>query len=316
VITEPGFVGYFSPDEIVPGPCVALFRLAGELVYTFGGHPNRFFQANYPTLSAFANSARETIRCLPADVRVTPEDSLYQLAPGQLVVGSRHQLRRTLKRRLTSWAGSAAEGLMVATFIGDYRLLMFWNEIAGNILSVREVDDCVRLGRPPLGLKPEHSSLRTVEYYQRLFMSLAVARTRICAISLMGDPEWTDSALERRFLELTLEAAHRGVEIYRVFVMSEQTLQQSIGSVPALRAHCRGEGPSSLRGFVIPPETINTTGLGDGFIAFDDDVVVVDAFENGHARGKISKNSSDVARLLALHQYLRERSEELTVGMT
>lgn len=312
MIGEPRIVAYFAPDDIVPGPCVAVFEIEGGLTYTFGG---RYYalQENYLSLNALGSGIRETLRTPPNDANITPHDSLYLVTPERLIIGSRQHLRHTLKQDLLTWHGSATDGLIVATFIGNYRLLAFWNEIAGNALSMREVDDCVRLGRLPLGLKPAPASLSTLDYYQRLFACLELAQKRICAISLMSEPEWTDSVLERRFFELTLEAAGRGVEIHRIFVMTDQIRRRAVSSMSAVRAHCEGKGPATLRGFVVPPEKIQAERVGDGFIAFDDDIVLVDAFENGEPRGKISKNSDDIARLLSLHRQLRLHSEELTL---
>lgn len=315
-------LGYFVPDNIVPGPGITIVKALGVLMYHFGGGHLEPVDSSVDLVTSPADeSTFHGLRPIPSNLHPKPEDYLYVAGHDELIFGSLSTIRRSLKHRLANWTRSPTEALMIATCLGDYRLLMFWNDMATNPLSLREVDQCVQFRRPPPGLRAERSSLPMVEYYERLFACLEAARHTIVAISTMSELEWTDSAIERRFFDLMVEAAKRGVIVRRVFVMPKDLQRKAVASLHAVRAHCWDYGPQMLKGYVITPEELRLRDprlentIGDGFISFDDEIVLVDAFDGQQARGKITRNASDISRLLAIHQRLQNAAKQLTLGV-
>jgi hypothetical protein len=125
---------------------------------------------------------------------------------------------------------------------------------------------------------------------------------QVFALSMMREPEWDDSKPERDFIRLMKEAAERGVQISRIFVMDKSALPTALAN-PAITIHKKGEKPNSLVGYYVDleelkksdPELLNE--LGDGFILFDDRVSLVDVFSKSGARGYVTMNGAAISHL-------------------
>lgn len=143
-------------------------------------------------------------------------------------------------------------------------------------------------------------SLATTEYYSWLFPMLqSTGRgSSIWAVSMMMDCEWDESQVERTFLRENEDAAKRGAEVTRVFVVPHAALPD-LAKVPAVQSHCgRTRG---LTGLVITREYLhkNDPGLlrklGDGVLGIDDRVALIDEHsDDGTARGVVNMNSAVV----------------------
>lgn len=159
------------------------------------------------------------------------------------------------------------------------------------------------------------------EFYGWLLPMIDKAKSgsKIRALSVMMQAEWDDSPTERRFLESSVAAAQRGVTIDRVFVIDEDKVSDALKN-PAIRVHAQEEGPGNFRGHLVGRNYLKRqdaglySRLGDGFIAFDERVALVDiASPDGLARGQVAMGSAELGRLLRLHEQLLLHSEVLSL---
>jgi hypothetical protein len=129
--------------------------------------------------------------------------------------------------------------------------------------------------------------------------------------------EWDDSAPEQRFVEANLAVATRA-KIDRIFVMP---LDQVVAARdnPTIRPHFSDEQPENLRGFFVDADRLHHADrrlaerLGDGFIAFDDRVALIDLHStDGSARGKVTMRSGDLRRIDRTFSELLVHSRPLT----
>ena len=160
--------------------------------------------------------------------------------------------------------------------------------------------------------------LPTTTYYGRLLPMIekAIPPERIWALSMMRELEWTDSQPERNFIEFSKAAAQRGVPIDRVFVMGRDIVTIAVDN-SAIKLHLHSEEPSKLRGFVVDEEVVRRddeelhSKLGDGFIAFGERVALVDVFSGKSARGYVTMNPVEIARLQEVYDRLLILAEPL-----
>lgn len=159
------------------------------------------------------------------------------------------------------------------------------------------------------------------EFYRWLLPMIdkAGSGSRIRALSVMMQTEWDDSPTERRFLESSMAAALRGVTTDRVFVIDESKVPDALKN-PAIRVHAQEEEPANFRGHLVGRSYLQRQDanlyarLGDGFIAFDQRVALVDiASPDGLARGQVVMGSAELGRLLRLHEQLLLHSEVLSL---
>jgi len=86
---------------------------------------------------------------------------------------------------------------------------------------------------------------------------------------------------------------------------------------PAIKLHFHSEEPSKLRGFVVDEEVVRRddeelhSKLGDGFIAFGERVALVDVFSGRSARGYVTMNPVEIARLQEVYARLLILAEPL-----
>lgn len=161
--------------------------------------------------------------------------------------------------------------------------------------------------------------LATTRYYEWLLPMLGKTSNgqKVYALSMMRDAEWDDSVPEREFIKLMKEAAARGVEIKRVFVMNKGLLEDVLKN-EAISSHQPQEQPIDLRGYYVEVDELKKADaqlfeqLGDGFIVFDDRVALVDMFsESGAARGYVTMNGAGIAHLKDVFNRLMILAREL-----
>jgi hypothetical protein len=158
--------------------------------------------------------------------------------------------------------------------------------------------------------------LSTGTYYTWLLPMIehAPKGSRIWAISMMLTIEWDDSPSERRFLELNMAAAKRGVHLERVFILTREGLPELLNN-PGVKAHA--ESPGTITPLVVFREELTTRdpmllkNIGDGFIAFDHKVALVDMSAEDGMRGYVTMNSIEITRLKVQFDSLKVLGHDL-----
>lgn len=171
-------------------------------------------------------------------------------------------------------------------------------------------------------LRTEQTSgeLGTGSYYRWLLPKIeALGRGQhLQALSLTLSCEWDDSPVERRFIEANVAAANRGVEIDRVFVMPRSMLTWARAN-PAVAHHFTDREPRRLRGHFVDADRLAhvdrglAARLGDGFLAFDEKVVLIDLHSaDGSARGKVATRPATLRDLRTTFEELLVHSQPLS----
>lgn len=172
-----------------------------------------------------------------------------------------------------------------------------------------------------LAIEKRSDTLGTGEYYSWLnpMIDNAVRGSEIWAVSMMLDCEWDDSVPERNFVEANLRAAKRGVTVRRVFIVPKEKIPQ-LPTNPAIAAQMNPS--SSVKAFLVEREHLQKVDvnllkkLGDGLIAFDRRVVLIDEHsQDGTARGYVTMNPGDIANWRALWDSLLPHAEPLQAGV-
>jgi hypothetical protein len=165
--------------------------------------------------------------------------------------------------------------------------------------------------------------LPTTTYYGWLLPMLknAMPPEGIWALSMMREPEWDDSQPERDFIDFSKGASDRGVPIDRIFVVGRAAVSSALEN-PAIKFHLHSSKPANLRGYVVEDEVVKASDeelyaiLGDGFIAFGERVALVDVFSGKSARGYVTMNPVQIARLRDVYDRLRILAEPLDSYIT
>ncbi len=171
----------------------------------------------------------------------------------------------------------------------------------------------------PLKLAQQKTSdeLPTSHYYKWLLPMLesALAGSEVWAISMMLDCEWDDSPAEERFLALNIEASRRGVTVERIFVIKREHLAR-IARNKGVKAHL-DNASSTLKPLVVERETLESREprlleeIGDGLIAFDRRVALIDVSSSHGIRGHVTMNQAEVARLRQIFDSLHVHARDL-----
>lgn len=166
-----------------------------------------------------------------------------------------------------------------------------------------------------LALDKRSETLATGRYYHWLLPMIESASvgSSIWAISMMLDCEWDDTPPERRFLEYNLAAARRGVRVERVFVVPRDQIPGLI-TVPPVVAQLNGE----VRVLLVEREQLERQdpdtlrAIGDGLIAFDRRVVLIDEHSiDGRARGFVTMNPGDISTWRSTYESLLQHAEPM-----
>jgi hypothetical protein len=166
------------------------------------------------------------------------------------------------------------------------------------------------------------NSLVTGEYYNWLLPMIQSAPpgSHIWAVSMLLDCEFDDSPEERSWLQYHLKAIARGVIVNRIFVAPVAEIA-GLRNVSAIAAQVEAAGDQAIR--VVAKERLHRLDpdllhrLGDGLIAFDSRVVLVDEHsETGTARGWVSMSQEEIRRRRADFDSLTALSAPLQIAPT
>ncbi|MCL2284350.1 MAG: hypothetical protein FWC26_13620 [Fibromonadales bacterium] len=141
--------------------------------------------------------------------------------------------------------------------------------------------------------------LDTGEYFNWLFKFLANTRpgSRIWAISMNLSIEWNQSQEEDTFLQLNLNAAARTVIVERIFVIPEDALE-NIVSNKYIKAQLNVN--EHLIPLFVTKEHLEEVdkkllkSLGEGIIAVDNQVVLMDIASGDGFRGIVTMNPTEI----------------------
>ncbi|MEU4714097.1 hypothetical protein AB0F73_10675 [Micromonospora purpureochromogenes] len=162
-----------------------------------------------------------------------------------------------------------------------------------------------------LAVEKRSSTLQTTDYYEWLFTQFDALRPGeyVRAVSLSSDTEWNDSQLERNFLAKNLEAANRGAQVSRIFVVEDERLADFL-KLPPIAAHTT-EIDNGLMGYFVSRNYLQRADrdalaeIGEGFIDFNGHVALEDRFDpNGKARGDVTMLRSDLDKMRRIYQRL------------
>jgi hypothetical protein len=179
-------------------------------------------------------------------------------------------------------------------------------------------DELVRLAT-----EKSSGELSSGEYYRWLLPMIGRAPTgsTIYAVSLMMSCEWDDSPSERLFIKANLDAAKRGVNVERIFIMPAAMLPAAL-QMPAVESHTEEAKPKRLKGYYVPLERLQQADaplaarVQDGFIAFGDRAALIDRHSvDGSARGVVTLLPGQVAQLHEMHEELLMHADLLSRTM-
>ena len=142
--------------------------------------------------------------------------------------------------------------------------------------------------------------LNTGEYFDWLFRFLQNTRPgeKIWAISMNLDIEWNESQEEETFLQLNLDAAARNVIVERIFVVPKDYIEEFITNTYVKRQLEDKSG--NLHPLFVTKEHLEDVdktllkSLGEGIIAVDKHVVLVDIASNEGFRGIVTMNPTEI----------------------
>lgn len=215
----------------------------------------------------------------------------------------------------------------LATIVDLYRNtgINQFNEIIRNYLEITEdefrsvknqvIEDAINK-LLKLANQKVSDELSTGEYYNWLHPMIEKAEpsSSLWAVSTMLDCEWDDSPYEERFLLLNMNAAKRGVLLERIFIVPETKFSEMIQN-KGVKAHSDNSG--QLKAWVVFRENIEKSDpslvnqIGDGFIAFDERVALVDMSTPDGMRGYVTMNLAEIQKLKRLFERLRVFGREL-----
>lgn len=174
--------------------------------------------------------------------------------------------------------------------------------------------------------------LNTGEYFNWLFRFLSNAKSgsTIWAISMNLDIEWNISQEEDTFLALNLEAAKRKVKVERIFVIPSDSIEEIISN-KYVKSQIDSSGEYLIPLFVTKEHLDKVdkkllSSLGEGIIAVDNRVVLIDTESESGFRGIVTMNQTEISdwhrRFEQLRVYasdiesLKSRKESSTTATT
>lgn len=162
-----------------------------------------------------------------------------------------------------------------------------------------------------LGRSKQSEPLTMGAYYAWLLPMLQGVRegTRVWAVSTMMDSEWDDSPQEEEFLRLNLEIPGKGAQLERIFIIPDEILED-LPSNRGVAAHLENLGPQ-LKAWIVSRDKLEANDpellrdVRDGWIAFDNRVVLIDETTSAGARGFVSMAEAELGRLARMFEQLR-----------
>jgi len=148
----------------------------------------------------------------------------------------------------------------------------------------------------------QSDELNTGEYFDWLFRFLANtrAKSKIWAISMNLNIEWNTSQEEDTFLELNLDATKRNVTVERIFVVSENSITEMIQNKYVEKQLEVAKTNNNLIPLFVTKEHLEKVdnkllkSLGEGIIAVDNQVVLVDIASDDGFRGIVTMNPTKI----------------------
>ncbi len=211
---------------------------------------------------------------------------------------------------------------LIQSDIGDSfrRIIQLYAQVSES--DFREIKDGIIKNTETKLSKLAHNKcsdeLNTGEYFDWLFRFLQNTRPgeKIWAISMNLDIEWNESQEEETFLQLNLEAAARNVIVERIFVVSKDFIEEFITNTYVKRQLEDRSG--NLHPLFVTKEHLEDVdkkllrSLGEGIIAVDEHVVLVDIASNEGFRGIVTMNPTEIEtwsrRFRQLHLYASDIS--------
>lgn len=169
-----------------------------------------------------------------------------------------------------------------------------------------------------LAIDKRSATLQTTHYYDWLFRQFdrAGEGDYVHAVSLSSDEEWNDSQLEANFLKVNINAAQRGADIHRIFIVADDRLASFVEN-PPIKAHRPGSG-KGLKGSVVSQEELTKhdaktlKSVGQGFIDFNGQVGLEDIFDaDGEVRGQVTMLPEDLQRMQSIYSRLLNMAKDL-----
>lgn len=168
-----------------------------------------------------------------------------------------------------------------------------------------------------LARQKRSEELATGEYFNWLFSTLrgTTSGSEIWAVSMMLSIEWRESEVEQTFLDLNLAAAERGVYVERIFVVRRTDIPLLLSN-KYIKAQYDNAG-TYLKPLVVEREYLEQHDpsllkhLGDGLIAVDDRVALIDISSPEGYRGQVTMNSGDIAKLRRWYENLSVNARPL-----
>ncbi len=163
--------------------------------------------------------------------------------------------------------------------------------------------------------------LQTGDYYNWLlpFIESAPKGSQIWAVSMMLSIEWDESPPEVSFLRLNLDAAQRGVYLERIFVVRNEDIPK-LSTISPIRAQAENVG-EFLKLWLVRREQLEKSDpqllreLGDGLIAFDMRVAMIDFASPEGIRGYVTMNPGEIQKLRRSFENLRVHGLPLTQAL-
>ena len=160
--------------------------------------------------------------------------------------------------------------------------------------------------------------LNTGEYFDWLFRFLQNTRAgeKIWAISMNLEIEWNESQEEEKFLQLNLAAAARNVTVERIFVVPQDLLQDFVTNT-YIKRQLEDQSGNLIPLFVTKEHLEKVDKrllkeLGEGIIAVDKHVVLIDIASDEGFRGIVTMNPTEIENWHTRFRQLRVYASDIS----
>jgi Dehydrogenases with different specificities (related to short-chain alcohol dehydrogenases) len=152
--------------------------------------------------------------------------------------------------------------------------------------------------------------------YLHKYFTEAERGTKMWIASTMMENEWNESPQERIYKQDNIDAAERGVEIERIFIMDEKGWRE-FKENPSILAHLENKKIKSLyvdRDYFVKNNPSVLEDIEDGFIGIDDELLLVDLppSNNKDSRGYITFNKNQIKKSKKAYEELKKQAKLLS----
>lgn len=157
-------------------------------------------------------------------------------------------------------------------------------------------------------------NLLTGEFYQAInnyFKRLTKESYMWCASTMLED-EWTEEPLEMAFRVANLEAANRGAKLERIFIFSQNKIQEFKNN-KTLQIYMQSNIKTMFVDYeeVLKKEPKLLEIVGEGWDGIDINTLIVDLPENSKERGYISRNKEEIKKAYECFKRLKTYAKDL-----